>query len=142
VVARDSAIEPDDGRRAKIVGEQLLIGRPVHGRVAVLGGREQAFFSGEQSAAAIDVDRSAFEHDAVLSAERPYNASAGGLRHALSNFFVMLVIRVLGPGVELKVQSEEPRIGVIGGRRQEDAAGVARPYAIGAPAVKANIVGK
>ena len=80
----------------------------------------------------------------MLAAEGLHQASPGGLRHALSNFFVVLVIRILGPGVELKMQSEQAGIGMMmpGGRRQKDAAGIARPYAIGAPAVKTNIVGK
>ncbi len=78
----------------------------------------------------------------MFFAERVYSASASGLRHAPSNFFVKFVIRIFRPCVELKVQSEQPGICVIGGRRQEDAARVARPHAIGAPMMKANILGE
>ena len=36
VVAGDSAIEPDDGLHAKIVGEHLFIGGAIHGQIALL----------------------------------------------------------------------------------------------------------
>src|SRR5208337_4288401 len=52
VVAGDAAVEPDDGLCAKIVGEHSLIGRAVHGRVALLCVGEQAFLGGDESAAA------------------------------------------------------------------------------------------
>src|SRR4029077_6617787 len=115
VVTGDAAIEPDDGLHTKIVGEHLLVGRAVHGRVALLDGGKQALLSGNQSAASVDVDRSTFEHDAVFVFERindewVHDANAGGLRHALSNLFVETVIRILGPRVKLKVQSE--RLGI------------------------------
>src|ERR1019366_10696530 len=99
---------------------------------------------GDESATSVDVDRSALEHNAVFFAEREYSACASGLRHALANFLVKFVIGIFRPCVELKVQSEQPRIGMMmrGGRRQEDAARVASPDAIGAPAVKANIIGE
>ena len=111
VVAGDAAIEPDDGLHAKIVGEHLFIGGAIHGRIALLGGGEQAFLGGEQRAAAIDVDRSAFEHDAVFALrlkERMHDSAApAALRHAPAIFFVELVIRILCPCIELKVQSEQ-----------------------------------
>ena len=69
-------------------------------------------------------------------------ASAASLRHARANFFVEAVIRILGPPVELKVQSEQSGMCGIGGRRQENAAGIARPDAIGAPAVEADSLGE
>src|ERR1700674_388606 len=47
VIAGDAAIEPDDGLRAKIVGEEMLVGGAVHGWVALLSRGEQAFLSGE-----------------------------------------------------------------------------------------------
>src|SRR5208282_3378969 len=89
-----------------------MTGGAVHGRVALLRGREQAFFGGDERAAAVDVDRSAFEHDAVLvfrglaegiNDERMHDAYASSLRHPLADFCVEFVIRILGPGVELKV---------------------------------------
>ena len=43
VVAGDAAVEPDHGPHAKIIGEQLLIGRTVHRRIALLRGGEQHF---------------------------------------------------------------------------------------------------
>ncbi len=112
VVAGDAAFEPDDGLRAKIIGEQFFIGRAAHGRVALLSGGEQAFLSRDESAAAVDIDRAAFEHDAVLSSaltykERLHHASACCLRHPLPNSFVEFVIRIFGPRVEPEVQREQ-----------------------------------
>ena len=42
----------------------------------------------------------------------------------------------------MEVQSEDPGIFVIGGRSEKDATGIARPPAIGAPAMKTNFVGE
>ena len=36
----------------------------------------------------------------------------------------------------------EQRIALVGGRRKENAARIARPYAVGAPAMKADVVGE
>src|SRR5260370_17910885 len=95
---------------AKIGREKAVMGCTGHGRVGLVGRGEQTLLGGNQSAASVDVDRSAFEHDAEFLAEWVHNTSAGGLRHALANFFVEFVIRILGPRVELKVQSE--RLGI------------------------------
>src|SRR5208282_4377504 len=73
VVAGDPAIKPDDGRRTKIVGEQLFIRCAVHGRVTLLSRRQQTLLSGDESATSVDVDRSALEHNAVFFAEREYS---------------------------------------------------------------------
>src|SRR5438445_13502655 len=76
----------------------------------------------------------------MFLAERLHNTSASGLRHALANLFVKLVIRILGPSVEQKMQSEQSGNCLIRGWRQEDAAGIARPHAISAPAMKENTI--
>ena len=91
VVAGDSAIEPDHGLRAQIIGKHLLIGRAIHGRVALLDAGEQAFLSCEQCAAAVDVDRSAFERHAALVFVWTHEMSPGGLCHPLAIFLVELV---------------------------------------------------
>ena len=107
VVAGDALAEPDDRLDSEIVGKHLLVGSAIHGRIALLRGREQAFLGREQSAAAVDVDRAAFEHDAMFAVKRMHDARAGGLRHARAKFGIELVVVVLGPGVELEVQSEK-----------------------------------
>src|SRR5271165_4791709 len=90
IVAGDSAIEPDDGLHSQIIGKHLLIGGAIHGRIALLNAGEQAFFSGKERAATVDVDRSAFEDGAALFPSRLHETSTRGLRHALAIFLVRL----------------------------------------------------
>src|ERR1039457_2014789 len=74
VIPGDSAIQPDDGLHAKIVGEQMFISGAIHGRVTLLSRRQQTLLSGDESATSVDVDRSALEHNAVFFAEREYRS--------------------------------------------------------------------
>src|ERR1700677_2880399 len=110
VVTGDAAIEPDDRLRTKIIREHQLISRAIHRRVALLNRGEQAFLSGENRAAAIDIDRSTFEYDAVLLADGLYDVSPSRRRHALAIFPVKRVIGIFGPCIELKVQGEQAEI--------------------------------
>src|SRR5208282_6873734 len=79
VVAGDTAIEPDDRLRTKIVGKELFISRAVHGRVALLSGREKALLSGDESPAAVDIDRSTLQHDTTVARDRTCHARTGHL---------------------------------------------------------------
>ncbi len=94
--------------------------------ITLLALAEQAFFGGEQGAAAVDVDAAAFEHDAA--------AVVNGLPDEAPEFFVdvgyreriFFVVAVLGPAVELPV-GEGDFAGII---FHADGAGVAHPAAI------------
>ena len=68
-VVRDAIAEPNHRLHSKVVGKHLLVGHSVHGRIALLSGREQALFRGQQSSAAVDVNRPAFEHHAMIGGE-------------------------------------------------------------------------
>ena len=70
VVAGDAPAEPDDVADAEIVGEDLLEPGAVEPGVAGLDLAEQAFLGREQGAAAVDVDRAPFHHDAGRRAVR------------------------------------------------------------------------
>ena len=62
VVADDAAAEPEDVGRAEVIAEVLLdVGL---GKLRVAIWVEQALLGGEQRAAAVDVDRAAFQDDA------------------------------------------------------------------------------
>ena len=55
---------------AEIVGKHLFVCYAVHGGIALLLGREQALFGGEQGAATVHVDGAAFEHDPMICQRR------------------------------------------------------------------------
>ena len=67
VVAFDSPSEPDDMAGREIVGEDLLDSRTTESGIAGLDLAEQAFLGREQRSASVDVDRSAFHHDADVA---------------------------------------------------------------------------
>ena len=165
VVAEDAAPQPDGVRRAQVVGKGLFVVHARHVRIALLHLAEQAFFGGEDGARAVDVDRSAFEDDAVSSESGrisrrmrgPFSRVLGArvgfwrFRHQAADFLVVPPVGIFCPGVEAKLEGERSRalLGLSGSEtrthmvllatRQEDAAGVAQPDAVGGPAMEADV---
>src|SRR5271166_800830 len=89
----------------------------------------------------------------VLGARKPaLSLSKGGdFRHQAADFVIVAPVGIFCPGVEAKLESERSRalLGLSGSEtrthmvllatRQEDAAGVAHPDAIGRPAMEADV---
>src|SRR5439155_10264453 len=63
VVAGDSRSEPDDFGRAKILVKNLFVCSLLLSGIALLDAAEQAFFSCDQRASTVDVNRSSFVSD-------------------------------------------------------------------------------
>ena len=142
VIARDSLAKPDHRLHSKVVGKHLLIGHAVHRWISFLDLRKQALFRRQQRSGAVDINRSTFEHNAMVSREGLHHACARGLRHAGAHLRIELVIRILGPRVEFEIQSEHVRLIMTRVILQKNAAGVARPHAIGTPEMETHFVGK
>ena len=65
VVAGDAVFQPENLRDAEIAAKDLRVIFASEAGIALLRFAEQAFFGGEQGAAAVDVDAAAFEDDAA-----------------------------------------------------------------------------
>src|ERR1700722_20499351 len=105
VVPGDPPAKPDDVRCAQVVGESFLIVDAGHAGIALLHFAEQAFLGGEDRAASVDVDGTAFEYDASAAGssgvrDRADLLSVRGLGHVSADFFVVTPVRIFGPGVE------------------------------------------
>src|SRR6266849_647348 len=165
VVAGDAGAEPDHVLDSQIIRENLFVVGSLHGGIAWLDLAKQALFGSQKSALAVDLDGAALEHDRVLAVNGAGFVGAGGFGHEATDFFVVLPVGVLGPGVEAPFDGGKAglrgwssffldrRIGTTkvvpfpafagGGARAtlcKGAARVAGPDAIGGPAVKAEVV--
>ena len=114
VVAGDALAQPDDVADAQIIGEHLLQPRAVEARVAALDLAQQALLGGQQAAPAVDVDGASFHDDAaeLVPARDPgYPQGVAQVsRDPPGNSVVVLVVRVLRPGIEPPVdQVDGPR---------------------------------
>lgn len=132
VVAGAAAVEPEGLVDAEVVVEGLLELLAADAGIALLDFREEAFFGGEQDACAVHVDGAAFEDEAMVADCGLEFGQAVELRHVVRNLVVSVVVRVLGPGVELPVGDGDLARGVF----DEDGAGVAEPDAVGGPMVE------
>ena len=65
VIAENAASQPDGVRRAEVIGKRFFVVHACHVRIALLHLAQQAFFGGQNRTRAVDVNRSAFEHDAL-----------------------------------------------------------------------------
>src|SRR5579863_6894270 len=141
VVAGDATAEPDDLIDAEVVVERALELLAAHAGIALLDVAEQAFFRGEQSAGAVDVDGAAFEHRQMMGAVveldgRLPGAHPEGFGGAGGNLIVEMPVVVFGPGVELPVGQGDVAFRVL----DEDRAGVASPAAVGGPRVEGDAI--
>jgi len=100
VVAEDAASQPNGVRRAEVVGEGLLVVNPGHVGIALLLFAKQAFFGGEDCAFTIDVDRAAFQHDALAQRLRADFLCMGDFAHEAANLFIEPPVGVFGPSVK------------------------------------------
>src|SRR5262249_42824612 len=115
---------------------------------SLLNTAEQALFRGDQGALPVDVDSPAFENYAGALMLWLNGSGAGGLCHERPNFFVVPIVRILGPSVEAPVKGMEgcrASLGTTGegARRSTDnerAATVAGPHAVGRPPMEADVL--
>ena len=80
--------------------EKLFVVGPGHSRIALLSLAQEAFFGGQQSALAVDVDGTTFEHDGIFPEDGLDCTGIRGLGHEAANFFVVTIVGVFGPGIE------------------------------------------
>ena len=66
IIAKYPAAEPDGVQCSEVVGEDLLVVFARHAGITLLDFTEQTFFGGEERAASVDVDGSAFEDDVAV----------------------------------------------------------------------------
>src|SRR5579864_1747186 len=153
VVADDAAPQPDSVRRAQVVGKSLFVMDARHVGIAFLYFAEKTFFGGENGSYSVHVDRSAFEHHALAHGMRSNLLGAGGSGNEAPDFFVFPPVGILRPGVKAKLEGQA--LVFMWGRpfpairrlrallwRQENAARIAQPDAVGGPAVKVNVAGE
>src|SRR5579872_6014713 len=100
VVALYAIAQPDNVLDTQIVGEDFLVIFALHSRVALLHFTEKAFFGSEQSPLAVDLNRAAFEDDALAIEKWTEFLAFGLLRHQAANFVVMLEVGIFRPSVE------------------------------------------
>src|SRR5689334_16612397 len=100
IVADDAGGEPDHVFDSQIICEELFVVGSRHFRITLLNCAEQTFLSSQQSALAVDVDGAAFEDDGMVPKDRLNCRGVRGLRDQTSDFFVMTIIGVFGPGVK------------------------------------------
>ena len=132
VVAGAASVEPEGLVDAEVVVEGLFELLAAEAGVALLDLGEEAFFGGEQNACSVGVDGAAFEDDAVVSGFGLELGQVVELRYAVRDLVVVVVVWILGPGVELPVGDGSVACRVF----EEDGAGVAEPDAVGGPAME------
>src|SRR5208337_2796353 len=103
VVAEDAFAEPDHVRRSEMRSKDFFVVLARHAGIALLHFAEQAFFGGEERAAAVDVDRAAFEHHASVAVKWTDFLDCGSVRHEAADFFVVPPVGIFRPGVKARV---------------------------------------
>ncbi len=134
VVAGAAPVKPDGLGDAELVGEGGFELGAGDAGVALLGFGEEALFGGDEGACAVDVDRAAFEDQAMGGAvgEEDFGAALGQVVEAgdvLGDLIIAMPVAVLGPAVEAPVGKGKVALRAQG----EDGAGVAEPDAVGGP---------
>ena len=121
IVPRDPLAEPERVRDAEGIakdGLELQAGQPgipgLHFRI------EQAFFRGEQRAAAVHVDTTTLEHDLRID-QRQREV----FRRPIGDLVVVLPVLVLRPGIEMKARDGQSFFSA-----HKDRAEVTRPTAV------------
>ena len=107
VITGDATAEPDSVLSAQIVGENFFVIFARHAGVALLHFAEETFFGGEDGAASVDVDGSAFEDDASVVRDGADFFNAGDVRHQAADFVVVTPVEVFRPGVEAEFIREQ-----------------------------------
>src|SRR6266404_611581 len=127
VVAGDSIFQPENLGDSEIAAEDVSVIFAGESVIALLALAEQAFFGGEQGAAAVDVDAAAFEHDAAALVDGLPGEALELFIYVGDGEGVFFVVLVLSPPVE-----EPVRVGDFAGTASHaDGTGVAHPAAIG-----------
>src|SRR3989449_4524625 len=134
IIAGDAVLEPQDVFGAQVVAEDLAQVLAAEPRVASLHGTEEAFFGGEQSSAAVDVDTSAFENDAPAVKRRFPRGQLQSLSQARCHGVIGFPVVVFGPSVEAPVGDADLAAVVF----HKDGCVVAGPASVGRNAVEIN----
>ena len=100
VVTDNARAQPDNVCRAKVFCEYLFVIALLHSGIALLYSAQQALFRCNQCALPVDVNRAAFEHNAILAEHWPNFLRARSLRHQAPDVFILLPIRIFSPCVE------------------------------------------
>ena len=109
VVADNAALQPQNLFHSQHPAQRGFNLLARHSRIALLHRAEQALLGGQQQAASVHVNRSAFEHHLAARRTAHLHGSPQKLHAAahLGNLFrkrvIELPVPVLGPGVELPV---------------------------------------
>src|SRR5579859_1514073 len=127
VVADDATLEPEHVCYPKIVAKDVFVILLCEARIPFLDFAQKAFFGGEQRAAAVHINASAFENYSAASMLRLPEAAFQFLVCFGNDQVVFLVIWILGPAVELKIIESD----FTGFGSNTDRAGVPHPAAIG-----------
>ena len=133
IVSGNTAIEPENMIDAKKIVEHLFQIGTAQAGVALLHFAKEALFGSDEDTLAICVDRSAFEHYALLIKVRYPFGKAQQFCRVFRNPIIVLPIVILCPGVEFPVGDRDV---AGGGVANEDGARVACPDPIGRPVVK------
>ena len=114
IVARAAAAEPQRLAYAEIIAEEPLVSVTIETRIANLDVRQQTLFGREKQPLTIGVDRSTLEYRGsfsigTLSIDRRQPGEPG---HGCTHLRVMVVVVVLGPGVEAPTHPRGRSVGL------------------------------
>src|SRR5690348_13747361 len=101
VVADDATLEPEHVCYPKIVAKDVFVILLCEARIPFLNFAQKAFLGGEQRAAAVHINASAFENHSATSMLRLPDAPLQLFICFRNHGCVFFVIRILGPAVEL-----------------------------------------
>jgi len=142
VVPGAASIEPDDLVDTEIVVESLLQLLTSHSRISLLDTAEKTFLRSKQHPSTVNIDTSAFEHDAMFSAVGERNRwfpffqfqEFGSLA---GDEIVLLPVGILRPRIEFPICNRNDGLF---GITNEYRAGIPRPNAIGGPAMESYLL--
>src|SRR6266699_1420689 len=87
--------------------EYFLVVTLFHSRIALLHSAEETLFRRDQGALPVDINRAAFEHNAVLAERWPEFPGAGRLSHQAANFFILLPVGIFCPSIKAPLDGRE-----------------------------------
>ena len=123
IVSGDAAFQPENIRYAKIIAEELFVIAFFEAGIAFLNPALQAFFGGEERAAAVDVDGAALENDAAAIVRRQKDFAAESFVGACDGLRVLLMVWIFCPAIKKKM-IEGDSAGIV---CNADRTGVAHP---------------
>src|SRR5690348_17240322 len=103
VIANNAALEPQHVCHPKIVAKDVFVIFLCEARIPFLDFAQKAFFGGEQRAAAVHINASAFENHSAAFMLWPPQAPLQSFICLRNDGSVLFVIWIFGPAVKLKV---------------------------------------